>query len=251
MTDDIKLKPPGQPPHFALRGLLVAVVVAALVLALAVACNAPASATAISVALVLWVLRWKYRASAGGVAVLFTGAEAMVVAAFGVYRTEDGVGYLILADLGNLGALLCVAACIAFGIVAAKSAFWRRSNALCSVAAILLVVLWLTVLLPLGESSFGARIAQRNAENHAVMQTIIEDVEAIRSRLGRVPKDEEELVRLLGCPMPSVCRVQAGLPTPISYRRRGPSRYDLTFLDDEIYFYDSDAPTQGWTHIPF
>jgi hypothetical protein len=76
--------------------------------------------------------------------------------------------------------------------------------------------------------------------------TIINDVESLRSKLGRAPKDQAELESLLGKPMPVVH--DNGYPVPILYLRIRPNsfilKYELGATDDWIY--NSDKPMAGW-----
>jgi len=74
----------------------------------------------------------------------------------------------------------------------------------------------------------------------------VQDVEAIRERLGRAPQDTQEVESLLGRSMP---RIQDGnFESPIHYQRTGEDsfmlQYELWSTDDWIY--DSTKPEAGW-----
>jgi hypothetical protein len=97
------------------------------------------------------------------------------------------------------------------------------------------------------------REALRQAEAKRLLEldnktraTIIDDVESVQSKLGRAPKDQAELVSLLGKPMPVVH--DNGHPAPIIYLRTGVNsfilKYELWATDDWIY--NSDKPKAGW-----
>ena len=80
----------------------------------------------------------------------------------------------------------------------------------------------------------------------ATLRELIANVEAVRTRLGYAPKDEKELVALMGKSMPSVHDGEH--LTPVSYRRTGDNsyrlRYELWATDD--WNYDSTKPEAGW-----
>jgi hypothetical protein len=95
----------------------------------------------------------------------------------------------------------------------------------------------------------GYRHAERayQAEfDRATLREIVKDVDAIRTRLGRAPKDQAELESLLGRPMPHVH--DEGRPTPVNYRRTGDNSFQLQYklwvTDDWIF--DSTKPDAGW-----
>jgi hypothetical protein len=92
-----------------------------------------------------------------------------------------------------------------------------------------------------------ARVAKLNAEARA---EILVDVNAICSRLGRLPEDERELVRLMARPMPEV---QVGHRlVPIEYHRTGPGSFNLYHMEwtyADYFLYDSKAPQTGWTPV--
>jgi hypothetical protein len=75
---------------------------------------------------------------------------------------------------------------------------------------------------------------------------IVKEVEEIRARIGRAPKDQAELESLLGKPMPVVH--DGTYETPINYWRTGEDsfylQYELWATDDWIY--DSKKPNAGW-----
>jgi hypothetical protein len=91
-----------------------------------------------------------------------------------------------------------------------------------------------------------AELARLAELDKATLIAIVRDAEAIRAKLGRAPMDQEELVSLLGRPMPVIH--DGAYPTPISYHRSGENsfllQYSLLATDDWIY--DSNKPTAGW-----
>lgn len=82
--------------------------------------------------------------------------------------------------------------------------------------------------------------------NSAALSTIVKNVEAIRSQLGRAPKDVVEVERLLGKPMPVV--YDTGTRTPVNYYRTGKNSFVLryTLWESDDWIYNSKDPTAGW-----
>lgn len=100
---------------------------------------------------------------------------------------------------------------------------------------------------------FVRRVTDRLAEdrrhaklNMEALATIVKDVEAMRTQLGRAPRDVEEVEQLLGKPMPVV--YDSGSRTPVNYYHTGNDsfilRYELWGSDDWIY--NSKDPAAGW-----
>jgi hypothetical protein len=174
---------------------------------------------------------------------------------------EEGIGWrmegnvfmlipmelLLLAALGGL-----VIACVAFLVAACRSKQRRRRNALAVAGAPLAIVL---TFFAIHGFLFGARelrIARQMRANQPVLQALIDEVDAIAARSGRVPRSEEELVRLQGKPMPSVPWPHWGRHG-VHYRAISAERFALYFggIDAEGYYaYDSGAPERGWHWRP-
>jgi hypothetical protein len=91
-----------------------------------------------------------------------------------------------------------------------------------------------------------ARLVKLKESDKETVIAIVKEVQAIQTKLGRAPKDTEELEALLGKPMPFVH--DNGHPTQINYHRADTNRfylqYWLTVGDDWIY--DSAKPKAGW-----
>jgi hypothetical protein len=78
------------------------------------------------------------------------------------------------------------------------------------------------------------------------LQQVVKDVEGIRDKIGRAPKDKGELESLLGRPLPVVH--DNGHPTPILYRLTGRDSFQLmyTLWATDDWVYDSKQPDAGW-----
>ena len=91
-----------------------------------------------------------------------------------------------------------------------------------------------------------AELARLAELDRKTTSTIVKDVEAIRAKLGRAPKDEEELEMHLGRSLPVVH--DYGHPTPINYHRTGTDSFVLQYelWDTDDWIYDSASPQAGW-----
>ena len=83
---------------------------------------------------------------------------------------------------------------------------------------------------------------------HSVpIKTLLSDIDAISKRLGRVPKDEAELVKLRGKPMPEISRGLGGDFHRIDYYATDANHFWLEiYYDEEFWYYYSSVPQQGW-----
>ncbi|MGO9107933.1 MAG: hypothetical protein ACLP9L_01760 [Thermoguttaceae bacterium] len=159
-----------------------------------------------------------------------------------VYHSHWSIFDPLLAYFLFLAAVGCMLASILTFLGSAyKSCVQRRQNLLAALTACLLPVLWL------GVGTRGAAILsewelQREIARSGLPEFIAE-INAVVQRLGRAPKDEAELVRLLGKPMPKISWGQ------IDYRPTGGKQFALGFgYDMGCYEFDSQQPERGW-HI--
>ena len=112
-------------------------------------------------------------------------------------------------------------------------------------ALVLAGVAWASYQLGLSHSE-----EEHHAElNHITLRELVWATDAIRTRLGRAPHDQEELERLLGRPLPFVYDDSwGGMKAPVHYRRTGDNsfqvHYELMATDD--WTYDSTKPAAGW-----
>ncbi|MFL5329977.1 MAG: hypothetical protein ACJ8C4_13815 [Gemmataceae bacterium] len=126
---------------------------------------------------------------------------------------------------------------------------YRRSRAKRILGAILLAVsvlnaFGLAILIAYGT---GRRQSEReHRENSVTLRKLLVDLEDIRTRLGRVPTDEAELIALRGKPMPKA--YDQGALYPVDYLRTTDTTYRLHYeswaTDD--WTYDSTKPHEGW-----
>jgi len=90
---------------------------------------------------------------------------------------------------------------------------------------------------------------RREKFDRTIRAAIANETEAIRTTLGRAPRDQQELEALLGRPMPSAHDI-LGM-APIRYHRTGENsfilRYDVYGTDN--WTYDSSYPEAGWIWV--
>lgn len=95
-------------------------------------------------------------------------------------------------------------------------------------------------------NAWRAEVERREKQDVLTVKQVVIDVETLCRKLGRAPKDQEELEFLLGTPLPNVH--DNGYPSPIHYMRTGETsfmlQYELWATDDWIY--DSTKPEAGW-----
>jgi hypothetical protein len=153
-----------------------------------------------------------------------------------------------------VAALVALAlASIAFLVRACCSKQHRRRNAVAVAASPVVFVLAFCALQQFSCSTHELRIARQLRANRPVRQALIDDVGAIAERSGRVPKNEEELVKLRGRPMPVIPWPHWGRHN-IQYRAISDERFVLYFggIDAEgFYVYDSGTPERGWYWSPW
>jgi hypothetical protein len=125
-----------------------------------------------------------------------------------------------------------------------------RRNLLAALIAPILLVLLAFLVISLYGGARQLRIARYLQTNGPTFQALIDDVDTISLRLGRVPNDEEELVELRKQPMPRIPWPHWG-GHDIQYHAIDENRFELYFggIDMErLYVYDSSAPEKGWNY---
>ncbi|MFH0981655.1 MAG: hypothetical protein V2A79_08970 [Planctomycetota bacterium] len=114
--------------------------------------------------------------------------------------------------------------------------------------ALLLPLLHMVVVMPV----HGMLEQRRATTTKQTIETLVTSITAIRSRTGRMPMTEAELVGMLGTAMPL-----SAWGDPIHYRvwEGQIFRYQIRCvtqgLAGTVYQFDSAAPTAGVTQGPF
>lgn len=115
----------------------------------------------------------------------------------------------------------------------------------CSIALAFLVAS------PCGCSSKLAE-AKRNAETKQMVAALASEIEGLRKKNGRLPKDEAELVTWLGKPMP-----MSAWKRPLEYKRvsENPEHFRITTVSEYPYWlvfqYNSAKAEEGVTTSTF
>jgi len=152
---------------------------------------------------------------------------------------------------------ICLFQLVAFGLLGSLIAFgyaaWRckpqdrlKYVGWC-LAALIMPAVWLVAV-----PTTGDYLVQRRVERtRGTIQTLVTDIERIRSKLGRLPKDEQELASWLGKPMPwsefgRPIRYEPSQKDPIHYKV---TSFTLMGIAEEINFeFDSQQSRSGVTY---
>ena len=121
-----------------------------------------------------------------------------------------------------------------------------------SLRALLLGVVVCSVMLAgiaylkqLEERGYAEHLRQEK-HNRTVLVEVVNDIQALRAKLGRTPKDAAEVETLLGKPLPVV--YVEGRAVPIKYFCTGNNSFRLSFSlgDDGGCIYDSRDAQVRW-----
>lgn len=233
------------------RRVVLVGLIAALAAAIAVYLDAVEAIPLVVFPCLAWLVWKRLAVSPIGLAFWAASLELMTWALAIAGRSEGNVFDLIPCTVLTFAALACIVAAVTTMLISAwRWRTLRRWNLLGAALAPVAAVLLVCAVHPLFHGARHLRIARYFHENRATLQALIDDVDAISQRLGRVPKDEDELVALRKQPMPRIPWPQWGAHE-LSYHAMGEHHYALSFggIDAEgFYVYDSGAPERGWYH---
>jgi hypothetical protein len=206
--------------------------------------NTPELVPAVAIPAFAWWAWQVYRVNAFGVALTGVTLELITAVASIVYHSEGSIFDLMWFEI-----LLCLAigsmliSVAIFLVRAWLSTPERRKNLLAGALACLLPVLWFCFG-PWAAGSLAEWRLQREIANSGLPQ-LISELNTVTEHLGRAPKNEAEVVKLLGKPIPEISRGK------IHYVALGGKHYALGFGDDMgCYDFDSREPGQGWQWKP-
>jgi hypothetical protein len=212
----------------------------ALICGLAICLDLPALIPATIIPFLAWYT-WRIdRVSTPGMVFCVLSLELVTGIVALAYHSHGNIFDLIPITILFFAASGCMIASIAaFLGFAYVRRVQIRQNLLAALAALLFPVLWFAIGVPganmLSELALHCEIARRG------VPTFVDDVTELTQRLDRAPKDEAELVRLLGKPMPRLSWGQ------ISYESWGGKQFTLGFgFDAGCYEFDSEHPGRGW-----
>ncbi len=234
-----------KPFQFTLRTLLLGTAVFALVMGLTVSFKMPEIFATALVAFMAW-LTWRI-AKVNIVAIIlwFLATELMFILE---YFGRTAIGYeklkwLLMVLLLSISIFLT--SCIMFfysGIMTNK----KIGNIVCA----FLVILTPFIIFPCINGIGQIIDVYESAENAPIMQSIVDDVETIHNRLGRVPNDQNELINLLKKPLPCIHLRSQNLS--MHYECVDSDNYMIWFQNFTdvgnvyIFTYDSQKPKCGW-----
>jgi hypothetical protein len=142
---------------------------------------------------------------------------------------DTGYWTLTIDDEGNSGpfcVLTGLALLVASGIVFLVAAVTDRTRrgrncAGCNVALFTLIA-WFVIVRGITNHIYAEQQVQRTTDSLIALYKLGNEIDAFQARMGRIPKDEKELVAIWGKPLSPL-----GQHPRISYRRHGEDHYDL------------------------
>jgi hypothetical protein len=234
------------PRHRLNRRIMLLVVAAfAVVCALAVVLEIPELIPATAIPVLAWFAWRVYHVSALGTVLCVATLEQVTGIVAIIYRSAGNVFEFIpiaLLFFSALGSMLTSVA--VFLVCQRESPAQRRHNFLAAGLACVLPILWFAIG-PRGAGILAEWKLQREIIRSGLPE-LIADLNAVTERLGRVPRDEEELTRLLGKRLPHLPRRGR-----VWYCPGEGKNFTLRFgFDIGQYKFDSRKPEEGW-HIDF
>jgi hypothetical protein len=190
-----------------------------------------------------WVL---YRLARVNTVGIVLWCLAVVVLGTGLWALPTGKvdGLRVFCALTWL--LSVVASSIVFFVAGVKDRTHRGRNCACCDLALFTLIGWIIICVICANVQSQVRRqedAQQTTETLIKLHKLATEIESFRARLGRLPKDEEELVALRGEPMPTFYQQFA-----IHYKRLGGDRYELTCSLRSFWGYGWDL--WGW-HVAY
>lgn len=198
-------------------------VVGVAVWLLVVYAHTPILAVWLAIAAIGWTLHRLGRASGFGVVFWIAGA-AMLSAGLWPPISIGQPWLRVSQILGSVGFVLYLSAGILFLVASAKDR--RRYAGNCAGC----MIVFFSVIIPAVSAGTirshreGPEAVQETRQMILTLHRLTAEIEAIRSRIGRLPNDEAELVALRGQPMPQhhqTFRISYDRPDANDYRTRG------------------------------
>lgn len=168
--------------------------------ALVVYVNVPWAAAYVMAAAIGWALYRHAHVSSLGILLWCLAVAARATDCWLLLPGEE-IWFPTLCEM--TGAVLFFASSIAFLVAAWKHRPHRMGNCACCNLALFTLIAWSA-----GYATIGSRLRHQEAVQHTTdilvtLHNLAAEIEVIRSRLGRIPNDEEEFVALRRKPMPA------------------------------------------------
>jgi len=246
--------PHNSPIQFSLRQMFGVTGFVAFTLGMVSYTGSTAVGVHLSLCLIGWVMWRIVHVGLGGLVLIILGADILACRAVDwiVNGSEDFLG---AQEMFNWFASLLVLAGAGWLLIkASKKQGCHGRQAAVAVVALSSLIAWWAVVPTLGNNAIARRRAADNAANNKAVADAIAMVEQVVKQSGTTP-DEDELIELLGEPLPSVR--WDGISREIRYRRMSETTYQLSYLDpggilfSDIITYDSNTPKRGWYRVPF
>jgi hypothetical protein len=193
--------------------------------------DSPFSAACMLIAAIGWVLYQFAQASTPGV-VLWCAAAVAISEAY--WRPIDNEGLWEACVV--LGGLLPLVGSLVFLHDAVTNRKRQAANCGGCVLALLTLITWIVAGSTIRDSRSRQESVQETTHALITLHKLANDIETIRASLGHLPKDEKELVRLRGKPMPLL----GARHDPISYYRGSDLNYQLNFGLTSFWGYHSN-----------
>lgn len=232
--------------QLGIRQMLGLVVIASVVMAVSVYFDLKSLPFAGAAAFIAWGLHRFGEVPRGSAITLATGGIMFAVAWQFKPQLGDWFPHPIHLLALLLGFCSSFASTIYFTVLGSTKRIKWRSAIVGALFALMLPVTWVFVVIPYLSHLREAERARQLAYNQQVSVQIVRDVDAVCARLGRAPKDQEELEKEMGHPMPFL--FDGGIQTPIRYSSRWNGGYQLRyeFWASDDWTYSSSAPQLGW-----
>jgi hypothetical protein len=185
-------------------------------------------------AVVGWILNRFAHVKTAGVVLWCLATAALITATL----SPKGDLWPISALCALMAVILFVASSIVFLVAAMKDRTRRRQNcAGCTLAAFTLIA-WFVGLGVIGDCVRCQEHLKSGTETLMPLNKLGIEIESLRKRLGRLPRDEEELVSLRGTPMPPYYQ-----ELRLHYSRLDEEHYELRCVGSWIvYYYGPNSP---------
>jgi len=196
-----------------------------------------------------WVLHHFAKAHIGGLIPLLLGFDILFCHGISwVYHGYEGYGFIPHEMVLVFGSISVVISAAVFSYMAALKRRHRVVQACIALFSLVLLASWCVVVPSIGKTAISTRQSRETVTNNAAMANAVDQIEALRIALGRVP-EESELDDLLTEPLPEIN--WDGWNTRIKYHKNGDDNYLLWYTNWDVYYYDSSTPERGWYSEPF
>lgn len=258
-----QIKQSDPPFQYSLRALLIFITITALLLGLSITFNIIEAFAAIAVVFVSWLmLRWA-KADKNGIVFWCIATEMMVFAAI-VTR----ITFVLVSEFGSiienqafselLGiccyfygvfVVCCYFLSILFFFISIKNSKTILINSISLILTLITPMLFCSGITAYHETLRIERDKQEASENTIAKRTIVSDIEEACSKLGSVPKDENEIIAVLGRTLPHLHF--RGREQKFLFHYIASNQFSISYCNGDIYTYDSQTPNQGWVRTPF